>query len=355
MRDAPDARIVAALNAVAGRAAPVDATTATRVTQRLAGLGVEIAGPGDAGYPDALLALAHPPMAWFTRGAVLPDPARAVAIVGSRAASPYGRAMAARLAGDLAGLGFAIVSGLARGIDAAAHEAALVAGGTTIAVVPGGLDAIVPRHHQALAERIAASGTVASERASGPPRDRWEFVERNRLIAALSGATVVVEAAERSGALTTAAAARTLGRPVLAVPGDADREGMQGVLALLRAGAHPCTCAADVVRALDAVHPAPLRRRRRVAPGPRAKAEVATSPVAVARTAPAAAMPATMTPGERVHAALGAAPEPLDALAKRAALAPGELLAHLLRLEWAGLAVRRAGGRWVRHDGGVAR
>jgi DNA processing protein len=344
MRDVPDALVRAALNAVAGAAAPVDAAAVRGVSARLRALGVAAVAPGDPDYPDALRALVRPPVVWFTRGATLPPPARAVAIVGARAASPYGRVMAARLAGDLARLGYAIVSGLARGIDAAAHEAALAAGGITIAVVPGGLDTIVPAHHRALAERIAATGTLASERASGPPRHPWEFVERNRLIAALAGATVVVEAAERSGALTTAAAARGLGRPVLAVPGDADREGAHGVLGLLRAGARPCTSAADVVRALAASCPAtprPARTRRARASrpdGPSRAQESADGP----------------PPADRVHALLGATPEPLDALAARAALPPGELLARLLRLEWAGLVVRRPGARWSRAVG-VAR
>jgi len=242
-------------------------------------------------------------------------------------------AFATRLAGDLAALGHPIVSGLARGIDAAAHEGALAAGGCTIAIVPGGLDAIVPRHHQALAERITRHGAIASERASGPPRHGWEFVERNRLIAALAEVTVVVEAAERSGALSTAAAARRLGRPVLAVPGDLDRPEAAGTLALLRAGARPCGSAADVIAALGSIGtraPVPVRARSR------ARAVVDGSGDSARRP----------TPGDPLLGALEPRPVALEILRARSGLALGELLAGLLRLEWAGLAHRHPGGRW---------
>src|SRR6185503_14015424 len=132
--------------------------------------------------------------------------------------------------------GFTVVSGLARGIDAAAHRGALDAGAGTVAVLPGGLDAIAPRHHRGLAEEIATRGGLLTEVASGEPHP-GHFIRRNRLIAALGAATLVVEAAERSGALSTAAAARRLGRPVLAVPGDVDRATSRGCHALIRAGA----------------------------------------------------------------------------------------------------------------------
>jgi len=319
---------VARARAAAGH--PDDDGAVAAVVARLTALAVAAARPGDSDYPAALATLADPPAAWFVRGRIPPD-ARMVAIVGSRSASRYGCAFATRLAGDLASLGHPIISGLARGIDAAAHEGALAAGGCTIAIVPGGLDAIVPRHHHALAERIVRHGAIGSERASGPPRHGWEFVERNRLIAALAEVTVVVEAAQRSGALSTAAVARRLGRPVLAVPGDLDRPETAGTLALLRAGARPCGSAADVIAALGplaTVTAAPVRTRARaVVDGSRADA-----PRAV--------------PGDTLLGALEPRPVAIEILRARSGLALAELLAGLLRLEWAGLAQRHPGGRW---------
>src|SRR5262249_51851510 len=176
---------------------------------------------------------------------------RAVAIVGARASTPYGVGVATHLAADLARLGMVVVSGLARGIDGAAHRGALEAGGMTGAVLPSGLDCVTPPHHQSLADRIgAASGTLMTELAAGGPRFKGEFVRRNRLIAGLCAATVVVEAAEGSGALHTAAFARSLGRAVLAVPGDVDRPASRGTHSLLREGARMCEDAGDVMRAI---------------------------------------------------------------------------------------------------------
>lgn len=250
----------------------------------------------------------------WLRGGAVPARERCVAIVGSRAASPYGATQAGRLAADLAALGITVVSGLARGIDAAAHRGALAGRGRTLAVVPSGLDRVTPAHHAGLADEIAArGGALLSEIESGAPFGPGAFVKRNRLIAALSAVTVVVEAAERSGALTTAAWARALGRPVLAVPGDVDRPGARGCLALLRGGALPCADAGDVHAAL-----------RAAAPGS-----------------------ATADPAARVAAALDAQPRTLDDLAARAAVAAPAALAELLRLEWAGVALRRPGQRWT--------
>src|SRR5204863_422589 len=169
----------------------------------------------------------------YVRGEI-PRRESVVAIVGSRAATPYGTRVAGDLARDLSLLGFAIVSGLARGIDAAAHRGALEANGRTVAVLAGGLDHVTPRHHVQLAEEIASSGGLISEWSAGPPAQPGMFVRRNRLIAALAAAVVVVEAGEQSGALSTAAAARRLERPLFAVPGDIDRPQSRGCLMLLR-------------------------------------------------------------------------------------------------------------------------
>jgi len=268
---------------------------------------------GGSEYPVALLDLRDaPPRVWL-RGGGVPARGRCVAIVGSRAASPYGAGAAHRLAADLAALGYAVVSGLARGIDAAAHRGALAGGGHTVAVVPSGLDRVTPAHHAALADEIAACGALLSELATGAPFGRGAFVRRNRLIAALAGVTIVVEAAERSGALTTAAWARALERPVLAVPGDVDRPTARGTLALLRAGARPCADAGDVLAALRAA----------AAPGP------------------------AEAPAARLAAALDGTPRTLDVLAARAGLEPHVALGELLRLEWSGVARAHPGQCWT--------
>ena len=231
-----------------------------RESPRAPAPGVRVLARGESGYPASLLDLPDPPRLLHVRGELPPEPARAVAIVGTRTATPYGLRLAARLASDLAARGIRVVSGLARGVDAAAHEGALAAGGRTLAVIPSALDHVTPATHAQLAARIAHAGAVISEVAQGGPFGRGAFVRRNRIIAALAGATVVVEAGEESGALATAAVARELGRALLAVPGDVDRPGAQGTLALLRRGARPCADAADVWRYC------PLRARYRPLP-----------------------------------------------------------------------------------------
>jgi len=277
----------------------------------LGGAGVLVLERGGEGYPAALGDLRDPPARLFVRGGPLPAAAGAVAIVGTRAATPYGRALATRLAADLARRGLAVVSGLARGIDACAHAGALEAGGATVAVLPSALDHVTPAEHAALAGRIAGSGAVVSEVTEGGPFGRGAFVRRNRLIAALAAVTVVVEAGETSGALATAGLARALGRTVLAVPGDVDRPGSRGTLALLRQGVRPCADAGDVLRALGAGGERPA------------------------------------TPEARLLAGLGPEPRHVEALARDSGASPAETLAMLLRLEWSGLAVSHPGGRWA--------
>ena len=274
-----------------------------------------------AGFPPGLHDLADAPREIFVRGGDLPAVGQAVAIVGSRAASAYGVDQARRLSGDLARMGYVIVSGLARGIDAAAHRGALEAGGRTVAVIPCGLDSITPRHHGALAEAIAARGALLSEWREGGPRSRGVFIQRNRLIAALTAATVVVEAAARSGALSTAAVATRLGRPVLAVPGDVDRETARGCHALLRRGAHVCEEAADVLSAIVHTHPQGQKT---------------------------AARDGADTPEARILAVLDEVPRTVDSLAAASGLGIPESLSALLGLRWAGAAAALPGQRWTR-------
>ncbi len=308
----PEERLLAALgwNVHAGPPSPELIRAAAQVAPRLDRAGARVVLACDPDYPPGLRDLSDPPPALFVRG-TLPVRSRAVAIVGARAATPYGRARAYELARDLVRAGCTIVSGLAQGIDAAAHQGALAEQGSSVAVLPGGLDAITPPAHEPLALALCAHGGLISERASGAPGFKGAFVKRNRLIAALSSVTVVVEAAERSGALSTAARARRIGRPVLAVPGDVDRPTSRGTHRLLREGAALCENAADVIAVL----------------GP---------------------PEAPSDPAGRLIAALVATPRSAEVLAATAGLSVDDTLARLLSLEWSGIAAREPGPRWRR-------
>ena len=215
----------------------------------------------DARYPARLAELHDPPERLFVRGAALDllvGPA--VAVVGSRSCSPYGAQVARTLARELAGAGVSVVSGLARGVDGEAHRGALEAGGPTVAVLGCGIDRDYPRANASLARRIVESGLVVSEYPPGVEPAPWRFPARNRIIAALSDATVVVEARERSGALMTADFALELGRDVFAVPGEITAGLSAGTNELLRQGAAPLLSAGDVLDALG------IERAPRTAP-----------------------------------------------------------------------------------------
>jgi len=215
-------------------------------------LGVAILADGCEGYPQALAETAGRPAALYVRG----DPAalavaNRVAIVGTRSATPAGRATAERIAYDLAGAGCAVASGLAFGIDAAAHQGAVDAQGVTIAVLASGVDELTPRGNSRLAHRILDSGgAVVSEQRLGAPVHRSSFPRRNRVISGLCHGVVVVEAPEKSGALSTAARALEQDRQVMAVPGALDSRVARGTNALIREGAHLVRDAADVLESL---------------------------------------------------------------------------------------------------------
>jgi DNA processing protein len=203
----------------------------------------------DSAYPSLLAAIHDPPAQLFLRGsaefAVLSEPA--IAVVGARACSAYGRSVARSLARELAGAGLVVVSGMARGVDGEAHRGALDAGGRTVAVLGCGIDRDYPAAHAELSRRIGEHGLVVSEYEPGVEPAPWRFPARNRIIAGLCAGTVVVEARERSGALITADFALEEGRDVLAVPGEITSSLSAGSNALLRLGAVPVTCAADVL------------------------------------------------------------------------------------------------------------
>ncbi|HEX6971617.1 MAG TPA: DNA-processing protein DprA [Limnochordia bacterium] len=220
--------------------------------EALARIDARIVTARDAEYPKRLEHLPDPPPVLFCRGRALAA-GTAVAIVGTRRASENGRQAAFDLAFQLAGGGCAVISGMARGIDAAAHAGALAAGGPTVAVLGCGLDVLYPPQHRQLAARIANAGTLITEFPCGTPPERSHFPRRNRIIAALAAAVAVVEAPRGSGALITVEHALDLGIDVFVVPGDAARESCRGSNELLRDGAKVALDAADIWAELSEV------------------------------------------------------------------------------------------------------
>ena len=261
----------------------------------------------DRSFPSLLGAIHDPPPHLFVRGgAELEVLSRAaVAVVGARACSAYGRSVARSLSRELAAAGLVVVSGMARGIDGEAHRGALDAGGTTVAVLGCGVDRDYPAAHAELARRIGERGLVVSEYEPGIEPAPWRFPARNRIIAGLCSATVVVEARERSGALITADFALEEGRDVLAVPGEITSSLSAGTNALLRLGAIPATCAGDVLELFDLV-------------------PVEPSHTDLGATAQA------------VIALLGDSPRTADEIAHAAGIEPAPLSAALMELELAG-------------------
>jgi DNA processing protein len=287
---------------------------------RGAARGVSALGWNDPAYPAALAAISDPPFVLWIRGRPDALARPAVALVGSRAASEQALAVARRLGSDLAEAGLTIVSGLARGVDQAAHQGALDAGGVTVAVLGSGADIVYPREHAQLARTIERTGALVSELVPGTPPLARFFPRRNRIISGLSRAVVVVEAGEKSGSLITARAALEQGRDVLAVPGPVLGGRNRGAHALLRDGARIVETAADVLEELGLPSPGgPLR----------------------SSSAPSDPILACLAPGEACD---------LDAIADRSGLTTTKLLPRLLALELAGAIRRAGGGRFVRVD-----
>jgi DNA processing protein len=206
--------------------------------------------PSSPDWPDRLEHLDRPPAGFWQLGAIGPA-SPAVAVVGSRQATFGGMDIARTIGRELGAAGIQVVSGMALGIDAAAHEGALDSGGSTVAVLGCGIDVCYPPRHAALRSRIAASGSVITEEAEGTPPLRYNFPKRNRIIAALAQGVVVVEATERSGALSTARWAADLGREVLAVPGSIRARQSSGTNLLIRDGARPFLGIGDLFDAVE--------------------------------------------------------------------------------------------------------
>ncbi len=214
--------------------------------------------PADDGYPPGLLEIEEPPAVWVLGDL---DTRPSVAVVGSRRCTRYGVDLAESFGGVLARAGWSTVSGLARGIDTAAHRGSLRLMGHAMAVLGSGIDVCYPRENEPIySEILARGGAIVSEYPSGTPPDRWRFPARNRLIAALSSAIVVVESAATGGALITARLGAEIGRPVFAVPGDVDREMSEGCNRLIRDGAFPVLGSIDLIEELSLVlgPPAPF-------------------------------------------------------------------------------------------------
>ena len=289
-----------------------------RAEAALSRLGATLLPFGASGYPAKLANLEDAPPVLALRGEVDALGATAVGMVGSRAASAYGLHVARRVAGELAEAGVVVVSGLAFGVDAAAHEGALEAGGRSVAVQACGIDRVYPAAHRDLAARIAASGAVVTEFPIGMAPRPGFFPLRNRLISGLSAVLVVVEARERSGSLVTARHAAEQGVEVFAVPGPIDVPHHVGTNRLLRDGTAPLLDSQDVLAELS--WPSTRRAAREGA--------------------------GLSEPAAQILAALRHASEDGDGLARRLGLAPAALATPLIELELRGLVARDRDGRW---------
>jgi len=287
----------------------------------------------DAEYPAQLLQVPSMPETLWLCGRIAEDDALAVAVVGSRRATPYGLEMAERLGAELGARGITIVSGLARGIDSAAHRGALEAGGRTIAVLGTGVDVIYPPENRRLARRIAERGAVLSQFAPGTPPLPQHFPARNRIIAGLALGVVVVEAAERSGSLITAGFAAELGREVMAVPGRVTSPESCGAHRLIQDGAALVQGWDDVVAQL------PLRW------------QACVRPCAVPKPTPHdVAWTGEWSDGEavrRVYETLGEEPATIDDIIEKSGMTSGRAAALLLELELAGRVRQIDGKRFV--------
>ncbi len=327
-REVVSARAAAALFDASEHATPWIAAAQHWLTAGALRRWVSLADPL---YPAALLQTADPPLLLYLEGneQVLKQPA--MAVVGSRNPTPPGAQNARAFSRELAAGGIAVVSGLARGIDAAAHEGALAAPGATIAVVGTGLDQTYPPQHEALAQRIVAKGLMVSEFPPGSPPKAAHFPQRNRIIAGLSQGVLVVEAALRSGSLITARLAAEAGREVFAIPGSIHSPQSKGCHALIKQGAKLVECSDDILDELAGFQP-------------------------TRRTGAAADNPSPGTDGVSTHTpddlhlldALGHEPATLDALCARLGWPVAELSARLLECELRGEIVRLPGGLYQR-------
>jgi len=290
--------------------------------ERARRLGAKIVTAWDDDYPGMLRQIPDPPLVLYVRGTLLGCDRDAVALVGSRTATEYGRITAGKIGRDLALRGVTVVSGMARGIDTAAHRGALEGGGRTIAVLGTGIDRIYPAENRALAQEIAARGALVTEFPFGSRPEKHHFPLRNRVVSGLSLGVVVVEAAERSGALITGALALDQGREVFAVPGNITSPRSIGPNRLLKEGAKAVTAVEDILEEFPR-----LRNRR-----PREEQEV------------------PLSSDERdLLATVGREPISVDDLIRRSTAPANRTLSLIGMLESKGLITQQAGRRYIRH------
>ncbi|HEY1233930.1 MAG TPA: DNA-processing protein DprA [Candidatus Binatia bacterium] len=290
--------------------------------ERARAAGIKMIPFSAAAYPSRLRAIADPPPLLYVKGEIGTDDDRAIAVVGSRSASDYGRRVARDLARGLVSFGFTVISGMARGIDGMAHESAIRAGGRTLAVLGCGVDRAYPPEHEMLYRRISESGAVISELPMGARPIAFNFPARNRLISGLSLGVVVVEATEKSGSLITASLAAEQGREVFAVPGEAGASRSRGSHRLIRQGAKLVENVDDII---EEIAPQLARRSGDAPPS--------------ARTLPENSGPAA----RQIFALLNQSSLQVDQVIEQTGLATPQVLEVLLDLELQGFVSQTAG------------
>jgi len=299
--------------------------------ERARRIGIVLVTPQDDGYPPLLRASSDPPPVLYVRGRIEADDRLAVAVVGARRATAHGERTAARLAEDLAGRGFTIVSGLARGVDAAAHRGALAAQGRTVAVPGCGIDQTYPPEHQSLRKEIESNGAVVAELPLGSYPHGYHFPRRNRIISGMCLGVVVTEAAIQSGSLITARLAADQGREVFAVPGFVKADNSRGPNGLIKQGAKLVETVQDIIDELLPQLDAPFRERLKgrvphpVESPPQLGKEEAT-----------------------IYLALSFEPMHIDDLITNSRLPAADVAAHLLALEFKHLVRQLPGQTYLR-------
>jgi DNA processing protein len=302
--------------------------TAEREMSRLRTLGIQIIPWGTEKYPQYLTNISDPPPLIYVRGALLPEDERAVSVVGSRQASAYGLSVCKKICTELAWQGWTVVSGMARGIDSAAHRGALEGGGRTLAVWGTGLDVVYPPENLALSKDIASSGAILSEFPLGTPPEPGNFPVRNRIISGLSLGVTVVEATVKSGSLITARMALDQDRQVFAVPGAVGRPGVEGPHRLIKEGAKLVESAEDIIEELLPMVDRTLHRK--------------------IEGLPLSRQPELNEKERQLWDLLGMDPLHIDAIASAVDLALAETAELLLRLEIKGLVKQLPGTFFVR-------
>ena len=298
--------------------------------RRLQSQGASLIPLGHSNYPENLANVFDPPLSLYVKGTLSHEDRKAIAIVGSRRATRYGINIARRLAGELAKAGVTVVSGIARGIDRAAHEGALDAGGRTLAILGTGLDLTYPRENKEIYERIPGQGAVITEFPFGSQPLPHHFPIRNRIISGLSLGVVVVEAAVRSGSLITARLALEEGREVFAVPGHTTSTTSQGTNALIKQGAKLVDRASDILEEFSHIFPNPVTKVH-------TNEEVSNSE-------------GTSLAGQekKVLSSLDYEPMHIDDIARSLSLSPGECATVLLQLQFKGHIHELPGKRFVK-------